>query len=254
MTTAGRPLPFHSLRETWGRGDSALGLACVIPSAFSAEIIADTRPDFLMIDRQHGPFGEDVMVAMLQAVSRTRVCPIVRVPPGDEFAIGFALDAGAGGVVVPMVNSGLDAERAAGACRYPPRGNRSFGPLRASMLLADPPDEVNHQVVCIVMIETVAGVEAAEEICACPGVDGVWVGEADLAIDMGFRPGEGGPAVADAVAAVHRACLANDIVSVALASQSGEALQRRVDDGYRMIIVGTDYQFLRAGASKALNR
>jgi 4-hydroxy-2-oxoheptanedioate aldolase len=252
--TAKFDLPYASLREIWNRGEAALGFACVIPSGLSAEVIADTGPDFVMIDRQHGPFGEDVMLAMLQAVSRTSVCPIVRVPPDDAFSIGSALDAGAGGIIVPMVNSGAAAENATAACRYPPRGSRSFGPLRSSMLLKGTPEEVNNQVLCIVQIETVAGVEAADEICSCPGVDGVWVGEADLAVDMGFQPGQGGQSVADAVAAVHRACMANGIVSATLAPQSAELVERRIDEGYQMILVGIDLSLLRVGASKALNR
>jgi 4-hydroxy-2-oxoheptanedioate aldolase len=254
VTAKGDQFPERSLRRIWGRGDAALGVACVIPSGFAAEIVADTEPDFVMIDRQHGPFGEDVMLAMLQAVSRTAVCPIVRVPPGDTFAIGAALDAGAGGVIVPMVNSRAEAENVTAACRYPPRGSRSYGPLRSSMLLKGPPADVNDQVLCIVQIETLAGVEAADEICSCPGVDGVWVGEADLAVDMGFPPGQGGEAVADAVAAVHRACLTNGIISTTLVTQSAELVQRRIADGYQMIMVGIDLQFLRAGAAKALGR
>jgi 4-hydroxy-2-oxoheptanedioate aldolase len=107
----------------------------VISGSFGAELLAGAGVDYVCVDRQHGLIGFDSMVPMLQAIGAAGVTPITRVPSGDPYAIMKSLDAGAWGIIVPMVNSAEEAARAVAACRYPPEGNRSWGPTRASAVM-----------------------------------------------------------------------------------------------------------------------
>jgi 4-hydroxy-2-oxoheptanedioate aldolase len=170
-----------SLRERWKAGEPTLGAWCTIPSSWTAEVAARSGHDWVCIDTQHGLIGYDVMLPMLQAISAGGVPSFVRVPWNEPGAIMKALDAGAGGVIVPMINSVEEAKAAVGACRYPPDGIRSMGPIRARDV-----DQAWRNPLCVVMIETVAAVEHAREILAVPGVDAVFVGPNDLAVSAGL--------------------------------------------------------------------
>src|SRR5690349_2639945 len=121
----------NRLKAMWREGRPALGGWLVLPSSVSAEYMAHTGVDWLCVDMQHGSIDYSTGVPMLQAISTTEVVPIVRVPWNEPGIIMKSLDAGAYGVIVPMVNSRAEAEAAAGACRYAPRGYRSYGPGRA---------------------------------------------------------------------------------------------------------------------------
>jgi 4-hydroxy-2-oxoheptanedioate aldolase len=155
----------------------AIGLWASIPSSLTAEAAALAGPDYVVIDQQHGAVDAATMTAMLQAISGAGVPALVRVARNEAWTIGNVLDLGAAGVIVPMVEDGEQASRAVAACRYAPDGVRSFGALRASA-----------QPLCLVMIETRAGVERADEIAATPGLDGIYVGPSDLALTLGLQP------------------------------------------------------------------
>jgi len=240
-----------TLRELWDRGGVTVGGWCVIPSAFSAELMGRAGFDWVSIDTQHGLIGYDQMAPMLQALSITGTPAFVRVPwntPGD---IMKALDAGAQGVIVPMVNSADDARRVVGACRYPPDGYRSWGPIRAALGVDGySPATGNRRVVVAVMIETAAGVAAADEILAVPGVDAVYVGPNDLAISHGMSPS------ADAFDEDH-ARLVEQVLAAArrhgvvpgIHCGSIDVARRWRERGFRMFNVTSDAIFLRTGAT-----
>lgn len=159
------------------------GGSCSVPSPFLTEVVSASGCDWLSIDLQHGLIDDAAMRVMVQAAAIRRTPVLVRVAWNEPASIMRALDAGADGVIVPMVNTPEDALRAVGASRYPPAGYRSWGPMRAG--LAQPgfdPALGNEQVVCLVMIETVEAVENLDAILDVPGVDGVMVGTHDLAI------------------------------------------------------------------------
>jgi 4-hydroxy-2-oxoheptanedioate aldolase len=183
---------------------------------------------------------------LVQALRGTGATPVVRVPFNSTPWPGKALDAGAEAVIVPMVNSRADAELAAAACRYPPLGVRSFGPVRAGMLLGNDPREVNAKVVCLVMIETTGAVESADEICSTPGVDGVYIGPADLSVSMsGSLSAMGSREHADALETVRRACERHGIVP-GLHTSGGEQSRHFADLGFKMCTLGTDAALLAA--------
>src|SRR5207237_3503329 len=144
------------LREVLTAGKPAIGAWCVIPGSFTAEAVAAAGFDWVCIDAQHGLIGYQEMLGMLQAVAGTGVPSRVRVPWNDPGWIMKALDAGAAGVRVPMVNTPEEAEAAVGACRYPPQGFRSWGPTRASLHAPTfSPETANRSVLCAVMGDAV---------------------------------------------------------------------------------------------------
>jgi len=170
-----------SLGERWKAGEPTLGAWCTIPSTWTAEVAARSGHDWVCVDTQHGLIGYDVMLPMLQAISAGGVPSLVRVPWNEPGAIMKALDAGAGGVIVPMVNSAAEAQAAVAAMRYPPEGMRSMGPVRARDV-----DANWRRPLCIVMIETVPAVEQADRILGVAGIDAVFVGPNDLAVSAGL--------------------------------------------------------------------
>ena len=179
-------------------GGPAIGLWASIPSPLTAEAVALAGPDYVVADQQHGALEPTTLMAMLQAVAGAGSAPLVRVARNEPFAIGQALDLGAQGVIVPMVESGEEAARAVAACRYAPEGIRSFGALRAG---------AGERPLCLVMIETRAGLEQVAEIAATPGLDGIYIGPSDLALSLGLHPTIRleHPQVLEALAVIHAA-------------------------------------------------
>jgi len=240
-----------SLRELWDRGGVTVGGWCVIPSPFSAELMGRSGFDWVCVDTQHGLIGFDQMAPMLQTLAVTGTPAFVRVPwntPGD---IMKALDAGAQGVIVPMVNSADEARRVVGACRYPPDGYRSWGPIRAALGVDGYSPEVgNRRVVVAVMIETADGVAAADEIVAVHGVDAVYVGPNDLAITHGMQPSADAftDEHAELVTRVLAACQRHGVVP-GIHCGSADTARRWRDRGFRMLNVTSDAVFIRTGAS-----
>ncbi|MCE3551402.1 aldolase/citrate lyase family protein [Pseudonocardia sp. RS11V-5] len=235
----------NRMRREWTRGP-VLGAWCTIGSPGAVELMADCGYDFLILDCQHGEFGVTELEPMLRAFGGTEVTPTVRVPHNDYFAIGHALDAGAQTIIVPMVETREQAERAARAVRYQPDGARSWAVTRAARALGSDPAAVNEQVALLLMIETATGLENAAEIASVPGVDGIFVGPADLALTMGLQPGVTAPAagVEDALDKIAGICAEHGIV----AGLAGGAEYAR--HGFRVLTVGNDRALLAAGRAK----
>jgi 4-hydroxy-2-oxoheptanedioate aldolase len=240
------------VRERWQANETAFGGWCTIGSPFAAEVLAHEGFDYVCVDCQHGLIHYDAMWPMLQALRAGAATAVVRVPFNDTAWPGKALDAGAQAVIVPMVNSRAEAEKAVASCRYAPEGVRSFGPVRAGMVVGDDPPAVNREVMCLVMIETVRAVEAADAICATPGLDGVYVGPADLAVSMGGSlAAMASKEHADAVEEVRRACARHGIAA-GIHTGGGAAARAYADAGFGMCTVSTDAALLRVSARREL--
>jgi 4-hydroxy-2-oxoheptanedioate aldolase len=225
-----------------------IGAWCSTGSVHVAELLDAAGFDYVCIDCQHGLSGggADALPAL---VGVRRSVPVVRVPSNDAGWIGRALDTGAHAVFVPMVSSAADARRAARACRYAPDGVRSWGTNRSS--LTGSPAEVNAAVSCYVMVETREAVECVDAIAATPGVDGIYVGPADLAVSMGFGPGGADGDVDKAIERVRVACVDAGIAA-GIQAGGGEDARRRVDQGFDMVTVATDVALLRGALVDAL--
>jgi 4-hydroxy-2-oxoheptanedioate aldolase len=176
------------LRDLWRQDRPAFGLWSSLADGPTAELLAATAFDYVCVDLQHGLATFSTLPSMVQAMRGAGRAPVVRVPWNEPAGIMRALDIGASAVVVPLVNSADDARQAAAACRFPPDGDRSWGPMwsdvRSGGVLS--PAEQNAAVLCLVMVETQAGVDALDEIVRVPGVDGVYIGPSDLALGCGY--------------------------------------------------------------------
>lgn len=241
-----------ALREILTGGKASIGAWCVIPGSFTAEVMARSGFDWVCIDLQHGLIGYQEMLSMLQAVAVTGVPSVVRVPWNDPAWIMKALDAGAGGVIVPMVNSPEEAAAAVGACRYPPHGFRSWGPTRAALGVPDfSPELANRTVVCAVMVETVPALEQLANIVSVPGVDVVFIGPSDFAISMGFAPRSDEAEHRRRLEAVPQVCREHN-VAAGIACGSSELLARWREAGYTMLAAPSDMVLLRQAAVTTL--
>jgi 4-hydroxy-2-oxoheptanedioate aldolase len=244
----------NKLRVLWNAGRPALGGWCALSDSFSAEIMASSGFDWICVDTQHGLVDFQQAVQMLQAISTTDAVPLVRVPANDAPTIGRVLDAGARGVIVPMVNSPSDAVAAASACRYPPAGVRSFGPIRAAFYAGvDYYEHSNADVVCVVMVETRQAVEAVEQIAAVEGIDAILIGPADLSITLGLPPGADtkNPQFVSAVAHVLAACRAHN-VHAGIAATAVNAAEW-ISEGFSFVGIANDALLLSAAARTAVD-
>jgi 4-hydroxy-2-oxoheptanedioate aldolase len=232
----------NALRELHAAGKPSLGGWLTIPSSASAEVMAHAGFDWLCIDMQHGLIDYSSAVPMLQAISTTATVPIVRVPWNEPGIIMKSLDAGAYGVIIPMVNSRAEAEAAAGACRYAPRGYRSYGPLRANIYAGrDYFDHADDTILCICMIETAQALENLDDILSTPGVDACYVGPADLSVSLGLPPRpdhEGGP-FTEALERIVAACRKHGVVPGAHAANPAIA-RKRIEQGFQFLEVCAD--------------
>jgi 4-hydroxy-2-oxoheptanedioate aldolase len=239
-----------TLRQLWDSGRSTLGGWCVIPGSFSAELMGRSGFDWVCLDTQHGLIGYDRMVPMLQALAITGTPAFVRVRWNEPGEIMKALDAGAQGVIVPMVNSPAEARAAVGAARYPPEGQRSWGPVRASFDVDGySPDVANRRTVVAIMIETESGVKAMDDILGVSGVDAVYVGPNDLAVSHGLTPSATveDPQHAELIGAILAGCQRHQVVAGIHCGSVETALRWR-EAGFRMLNVGSDAVFMRQRA------
>jgi 4-hydroxy-2-oxoheptanedioate aldolase len=180
----------NKVKELWRQGKVPTVAWLDTADTYVAEIIANVGFDVLLLDMQHGmAIGPDRAALWLQAVSTTDTMPMVRVPWNEPYFIQWVLDAGAYGVVVPLVNSREEAAKAGGACRYPPVGYRSAGANRARLYGGiDYFKQANKEIICLVMIEDIKTVAHVEDLTDAPGIDGFYIGPSDLAVSMGLGP------------------------------------------------------------------
>jgi len=179
----------NGVKAAWAAGKPVVNGWLAIPSAFSAEVMAQAGFDSLTVDIQHGVQDYQSMVACFQGMQPHGVTPMVRVPWNEPGIIGKCLDGGAKGVICPMVNTEAEARALVSACRYPPKGTRSFGPIRSGIYgAAADTDAANDDVLVIPMIETRTALDNLEAIVSVPGVDAVYIGPSDLSLSIGQPP------------------------------------------------------------------
>ena len=243
----------RNVRQMWARGEAALGAWNALADPFAAELMCAPGVDYVCIDQQHGLNDYPQMLATLRAIEACDVVPLTRVPANEPWLIGKALDAGVQGVIVPMVSSAEDARRAVAACRYK-GGVRSYGPIRAALAMGSrDADVLGEEVLCFVMVETRAGLEAVDAIAAVPGLDGIYVGPADLALGLGLPPDldKEEPEHVAAVARILTACQDARIVA-GIQCGSGKAARAQVEAGFRLVTFAKDSSLLAAALERDL--
>ncbi|MCC7427308.1 MAG: 2,4-dihydroxyhept-2-ene-1,7-dioic acid aldolase [Alphaproteobacteria bacterium] len=237
------------VRQIWQQGGAVVNGWLAIPSPFAAELMGRAGFDSLVIDMQHGVQDYASLVPILQALDACPVTAMVRVPWNEPGIIGKCLDAGAKGIICPMVNSAAEAEALVQSCRYPPRGSRSFGPIRAGMGRPTYWKEANDEVIVMPMIETAQAVANIEAICAVPGIDAFYVGPADLALSLGCPPK--GDADDPKVLAAFDTVLAaakRAGIQVGLHNATPEGALRQIARGFTFATIANDASFLSARA------
>jgi 4-hydroxy-2-oxoheptanedioate aldolase len=215
----------------------------------AGEILAGTGFDYVCVDLQHGTGGLESAPAVLQGIAAAGSVPLLRVPGNEPWVIMRALDLGAFGVIVPLVSTADEAARAAGACRYPPDGSRSWGPVRTAGALGSTAPERNASVLCFVMIETRAGVDNLETICATPGVDGIYVGPRDLGLAYGLELGS--PELTELTREIATRCRQCG-VPAGIHVRSGEAGRAAIDLGFAFASLASDRDLLARVARREL--
>jgi 4-hydroxy-2-oxoheptanedioate aldolase len=225
----------------------AFGLWGSIPSALTAELAAASGYDYVCVDLQHGGADEERMVTMFTAIEARGAVPLARVLYNEPWQINRVLDLGAAGVIVPLVGSAADAKRAVSGCRYPPRGVRSYGPLRATLTIGSAdPERLAAGALCFVMVETRQGLENVEEIAATRGLDGIYIGPSDLSLGLGREPGHGGDVLEQAITRVREACAEAGIIAGMHCNGGGEEARTRAAAGFRLVTVGVDASLFRS--------
>ena len=210
--------------------------------------------DWVCIDTQHGMIGYEQMLHMLQGLAAARTPALVRVARNDSGEIGRALDAGASGVVVPMVNSAADAAAVVKACRYPPLGARSWAKsTRAGVSWPGyNPTDANTAILSIVQVETRESVAQLHSILSVDGIDGVFVGPGDLAVSLGFNPREKHPPeLGEMTETILQACLARGIVAGIACPSIEVGLESRAR-GFRALAIQNDVSLLSQAASRVV--
>jgi 4-hydroxy-2-oxoheptanedioate aldolase len=244
----------NGVREIWASGKAVVNSWCGVPSSFSAEVMAHAGWDSLVIDMQHGMIDYAVMVTMLQGISTTNTVPLVRVPWNDPAHIQKALDAGAYGIICPMINNRAEAEKFVGSCRYAPLGYRSSGPIRAALYGgADYHMKANDIVLAFGMIETQEALDNLDEILSVKGLDAIYVGPSDLSISLGYHPGGDKPDewMMTALKKVLDACKRHK-VQPGLHCGAPAYAKKAIAMGFTFVTVGGDTRFLSMGAAAAV--
>lgn len=244
----------NRLRTLWKQDRAAVNGWLAIPNSFSAETMAHQGWDSLTIDLQHGVVDYQAMVTMLQAISTTSTVPVVRVPWLEPGILMKTLDAGAYGVICPMINTREDAQKLVAWTHYAPRGTRSFGPVRALLYGgADYPQHANDTIVTFAMIETAAALDNLDAILSVEGLDAIYIGPSDLSLALGCKPtfDDLDPKAAEAVDHILARAKAHGVVAGIHNGAPGAAL-RRIAKGFRFTTVSSDARLIAAGAQQVL--
>lgn len=249
----------NKLKQLWSEGRPTINGWLSIGNPFTAEIMAAQGYDSIGVDMQHGALDYGALLPMLQAMRASGVVPLVRVPWLEPGIIMKALDAGAYGVICPMINTPEDAAAFVSAVRYPPVGTRSFGPTRANFAVgANYSQEANGQILAFAMVETTEAMRNLDAIASTSGLDGIYVGPADLAFSLGG--GRLAPAfdreeteMIEALQTIVAACRKTGI-RAALHCGTPDYAARAIGWGFDMTTVSNDVRLLAGAADAAVKR
>ena len=244
----------NRLRTLWQADQAVVNGWLAIGNSFSAETMAHQGWDSLTIDMQHGVIDYAAMVTMLQAISTTATVPVVRVPWLEPGIIMKSLDAGAYGIICPMVNTREDAQRLVAYTHYAPRGSRSFGPVRALLYGgADYAAKANETVVAFAMIETAQALDNLDAILSVEGLDAIYIGPSDLSLALGCTPvfDDVDPPVAQAIDHIMARARHHGVVA-GVHNGRADVARARVDKGFRFVTLGSDARLLASGSQQLL--
>ncbi|HWV23989.1 MAG TPA: aldolase/citrate lyase family protein [Thermomicrobiales bacterium] len=250
----------NHVRQRLQSGEPSLGTWLSLPSPEAAEYVSSLGLDWLVIDAEHNAIDIRTLGQMFTAIATTGVAPMVRIPWNTAENIKRVLDAGAWGIVVPMVNSREEAELAVSATKYPPTGTRSVGGSRHAMTFATSASEyyahANDSTLVVVQIEHIDGVNNADEILSVPGVDACFIGPNDLAASMGLGIGvpleSDQPKLVEAIMHIRDTCQKYG-VAPGIHTSGAQGARSRIEQGFQFCALASEIKYLLAGLGTDLD-
>jgi len=249
----------NQLKEKLARGEPCRGIWLGLPSAHSARLLARLPVDWLAIDAEHAPVGVETLAQMAAAIAEANgPAPLVRISQSTTENIKLALDAGAYGVIAPMINTRKEAEQFIAWAKFPPQGQRSFGSDYAGLAFdqskTDYLRQANDQTLAIIQIESQAALGNLDDLFAVPGVDMAFVGPVDLAISLGVDPlpaENTHPIFLEALGEIQRAAQTHHL-PLGIYCSNGKAAAERIRQGFLLVNVAGDVGLLQRGAMAEL--
>ncbi len=244
----------NTVRRMLADGKRVVNGWLAIPSGFSAEMMAHCGFDSVTVDLQHGLVDYQAAVAMLQAVSTTATTPLVRVPWNEPGIMMKLLDAGAYGIICPMINSQEEAEAFVRACRYAPVGSRSFGPARAVLYGGgDYAQHANDEILLLAMVETRQALDNLDAILSVEGLDGVYIGPSDLSLSLGKTPTLA-PEDAEVLRAMQTICDSTKAAGriAGVHTDGARTTVRRFEEGFQFCTILNDVRLMANAATAAV--
>ncbi len=244
----------NKLRTLWNEDASAVNAWLGIPSTITAEIVSRQGFDAITIDLQHGIIDYSSAVPMLQAISASDATPMARVPWLEPGIIMKLLDAGALGIICPMINTPQDAERFVRYCRYAPDGDRSFGPVRAGLVHGPSyVKQANDSIITLAMIETGKALAQVADIARTPALTGVYIGPSDLGLSLGYQAklDQTEPVVMDAITRILEAAK-NAGIKAGIHCLAPAYARHMLELGFDLVTMGTDIRLFTAAYADAM--
>ena len=247
----------NKLKELFKTGKPIINSWLAVPSSFSTEVMAQQGWDSLTIDMQHGVVDYQNALQMLQAISTTDVVPMARVNWNEPGQIMKILDAGCYGIICPMVSNKEEAEKFVQACMYPPNGYRSFGPVRG--LIYGGSDYAKHadqEMLKFAMIETKESLDKLDEIMSVKGLDGIYIGPADLSLAIGEEPGFDKPENSKAYSQILKILehAKKNKIFAGIHNGTPEYALKMIDKGFNFVTIGADQRAMSAGAKAIVEK
>ena len=247
----------NKLKQLFKEGKPIINGWLQIPSSFSAEVMSHQGWDSCTIDMQHGVIDYQTALNMLQSISTTETVPLARVNWNEPGQIMKILDAGCYGVICPMVSNKKEAKNFVNACLYPPKGYRSFGPVRGLIYGGeDYAQKADNEILKLAMIETKEALEKLDEILDTPHLDGIYIGPADLSLSVGEEPGfdkdENTKAYKEILRILEYAKKRNLLAGIH--NGSSEYAEKMISKGFDLVTIGSDQRFLSRGARSTVTK
>jgi 2-keto-3-deoxy-L-rhamnonate aldolase RhmA len=244
----------NNLKEKLGRGEACRGIWLGLPSAYSARLLARLPFDWMAVDAEHAPVGRETLAHMVASIAEANgPAPLVRISQATTENIKQALDAGAYGIIAPMMNTAEEVERVVAWSKFPPAGQRSYGSDYAGLAFdLSKPDylrQANEQTLTMIQVESQAALGNLDAMFAVPGVDLVFIGPVDLAISLGLDPlpENPHPIFLEALGEIQRAARAHHL-PLGIYCSNGKAAAERIRQGFLLVNVAGDVNLLQQGA------
>ena len=253
--TSAAPTPLNRLRKEWRQKRPTFGAIATIPSIPTVQIMARSGLDWIIVDLEHGPIDLTSAHAMITATAGTPCVPLARIAANEPWLAKAPMDIGALGINFPMICSRADAEKAVRSLRYPPKGDRFWGPFHApfrwGVSMPEYMATADDDMICMITIEHADAVERIDEIMATPGIDVAVIGPGDLATSIDKRGQMDDPELLALIARAEAGIRKSGVVIGGVA-RTAEQANAMIDRGYLALALGFDWSLFQRGIAASL--